>query len=65
MHRGAKNGNAVRGYDMTSENLRLLARYSTHMGTAILRFRDGKIVEHWGGPHCMRGVGLVPAVRNS
>jgi predicted ester cyclase len=19
-------------------------------GTAILRFRDGKIVEHWGGP---------------
>ncbi len=29
-------------------------------GTAILRFRDGKIVEHWGGPHCMRGVGLTP-----
>jgi predicted ester cyclase len=28
-------------------------------GTAILRFRDGKIVEHWGGPHCMNGVGLV------
>lgn len=33
-------------------------------GTAILRFRDGKIVEHWGGPHCMRGVGLVPAVQD-
>lgn len=29
-------------------------------GTAVLRFRDGKIVEHWGGPHCMEGVGLVP-----
>lgn len=28
-------------------------------GTAILRFRDGKVVEHWGGPHCMRGVGLT------
>jgi predicted ester cyclase len=28
-------------------------------GTAILRFKDGKVVEHWGGPHCMRGVGLV------
>lgn len=28
-------------------------------GTAILRFRDGKVVEHWGGPHCMKGVGLV------
>mgnify|MGYP001218764491 CR=1 FL=1 len=29
-------------------------------GTGILRFRDGKIVEHWGGPHCMNGVGLSP-----
>ncbi|MDZ4827585.1 MAG: ester cyclase [Actinomycetota bacterium] len=28
-------------------------------GTAILRMRDGKIVEHWGGPHCQNGVGLV------
>lgn len=27
-------------------------------GTAVLRFRDGKIVEHWGGPHCMNGIGL-------
>jgi predicted ester cyclase len=36
-------------------------------GTAILRMRDGKIVEHWGGPHCQNGVGLthapVPAAR--
>lgn len=31
----------------------------TIAGTAVLRFRDGKIVEHWGGPHCMKGVGLV------
>ena len=28
-------------------------------GTAILRIRDGKIVEHWGGPHCQRGIGLI------
>jgi hypothetical protein len=21
--------------------------------------RDGQIVEHWGGPHCQNGVGLV------
>ena len=28
-------------------------------GTAILRFKDGKVVEHWGGPHCMRGIGLT------
>jgi predicted ester cyclase len=34
-------------------------------GTAILRFRDGKIVEHWGGPHCMNGVGLVAAQANA
>ena len=30
-------------------------------GTAILRIRDGKIVEHWGGPHCQDGVGLTHA----
>lgn len=29
-------------------------------GTAILRLRDGKVVEHWGGPHCMNGIGLSP-----
>ena len=28
-------------------------------GTAILRMRDGKIVEHWGGPHCQRGLGYL------
>jgi predicted ester cyclase len=30
-------------------------------GTAILRFENGKVIEHWGGPHCMNGVGLVNA----
>jgi steroid delta-isomerase-like uncharacterized protein len=28
-------------------------------GTAILRIRDGQIVEHWGGPHCQKGLGLI------
>jgi steroid delta-isomerase-like uncharacterized protein len=28
-------------------------------GTGILRIRDGQIVEHWGGPHCQEGLGLI------
>ena len=28
-------------------------------GTAILRMADGKVVEHWGGPHCQKGLGLI------
>ncbi len=28
-------------------------------GTAILRIREGQIVEHWGGPHCQKGLGLI------
>ena len=28
-------------------------------GTAILRIRDGKVVEHGGGPHCQRGLGDI------
>ena len=28
-------------------------------GTAILRIVDDQIVEHWGGPHCQEGLGLV------
>jgi len=54
-----------------SENLRMLGEYSAAMargdtepviinGTAILRIRDGQIVEHWGGPHCQAGLGLRP-----
>src|SRR5262249_17712681 len=31
-------------------------------GTAILRLRDGLVVEHWGGPHCMHGIGLLRTV---
>ena len=28
-------------------------------GTAILRIQDGQITEHWGGPHCQEGLGLI------
>jgi predicted ester cyclase len=28
-------------------------------GTAVLRIRDNRIVEHWGGPHCQQGLGLI------
>ena len=28
-------------------------------GTAILRMRGGKILEHWGGPHRQEGLGLI------
>lgn len=28
-------------------------------GTAILRMHDGRVVEHWGGPHCQKGLGLI------
>jgi len=31
-------------------------------GTAILRMQGGRVVEHWGGPHCMYGIGLVRTV---
>ena len=37
-------------------------RRVTINGTAILRLRDGKVVEHWGGPHCMNGIGLSTTV---
>ena len=25
----------------------------------VCRFENGKIVEHWGGPHCQEGLGLI------
>jgi predicted ester cyclase len=28
-------------------------------GTGIVRFENGRIAEHWGGPHCMHGIGLL------
>jgi SnoaL-like polyketide cyclase len=28
-------------------------------GTAILRMGDGLIAEHWRGPHCQEGLGLI------
>ena len=31
-------------------------------GTAILRLKDGKFVEHWGGPHCMHAIGLLAGI---
>ena len=30
-------------------------------GTAILRMQGGKVVEHWGGPHCSQGIGVAGA----
>jgi len=32
-------------------------------GTAVLRLEGGKIVEHWGGPHCPDGLGVKGARR--
>ena len=32
--------------------------HRVHRAT-ILRMRDGKIVEHWGGPHCQDGLGYI------
>ena len=26
---------------------------------SIQRFENGKMKEHWGGPHCMHGIGLL------
>jgi predicted ester cyclase len=36
-------------------------KHVTINGTAILRMRDGKVVEHWGGPHCSEGIGVAGA----
>ena len=50
--RGTHTGAAF--YDVTPSGEAVVIN-----GTAILRIRDGKIVEHWGGPHCQDGVGLT------
>ena len=52
MVRGTHTGTAFYGVEPGGEPV-------TINGTAILRMRDGKIVEHWGGPHCQDGVGLT------
>jgi predicted ester cyclase len=52
MVRGTHTGNAFYGVEPSGEPVAI-------NGTAILRMRDGKIVEHWGGPHCQDGVGLT------
>ena len=50
--RGTHTGTAFYGVGATGKPVEI-------NGTAILRIRDGKIVEHWGGPHCQDGVGLT------
>ena len=50
--RGTHTGTAFYGVAASAEPVVI-------NGTAILRIRDGKIVEHWGGPHCEDGVGLT------
>ena len=49
--RGTHTGTAFYDVEPTGEPVNI-------NGTAILRMRDGKIVEHWGGPHCQKGLGL-------
>ncbi len=51
--KGTHSGSAF--YDVPASGLPV-----TINGTAILRIRDGQIVEHWGGPHCQKGLGLIP-----
>jgi predicted ester cyclase len=50
--RGTHTGTAFFDVEPTGEPVEI-------NGTAILRIRDGKIVEHWGGPHCQKGLGLI------
>ena len=50
--KGTHNGTAF--YDVPPSGL------PVHInGTGIMRIRDGKVVEHWGGPHCQQGLGLI------
>ena len=50
--RGRHTGTAF--YDVAPSNEPVVIN-----GTAILRMRDGQVVEHWGGPHCQDGLGLT------
>ena len=50
--RGTHTGTDFYGVAATGEPVEI-------NGTAILRIADGKVVEHWGGPHCQDGVGLT------
>ncbi len=50
--KGTHTGTAFYGVEPSGEPVEI-------NGTAILRIRDGKVVEHWGGPHCQDGVGLT------
>ena len=50
--KGTHTGVAFNGVEPTGKPVEI-------NGTAILRIRGGKIVEHWGGPHCQDGVGLT------
>ena len=50
--KGTHTGAAFNGVEPSGEPV-------TINGTAILRMRDGLIVEHWGGPHCQDGQGLT------
>ncbi len=50
--RGTHTGSAF--YDVAASGQPVVIN-----GTAILRMRDGKVVEHWGGPHCQDGLGLT------
>jgi predicted ester cyclase len=52
--RGTHTGDAFYGVEPTGEPVVI-------NGTAILRIRDGQVVEHWGGPHCQDGVGYTHA----
>ena len=49
--RGTHTGTAFYGVEPDGEPVEI-------NGTAILRMRDGQVVEHWGGPHCQDGLGL-------
>lgn len=50
--RGTFDGEPFYGLEPTGQPVHI-------NGTGILRIRDGKIVEHWGGPHCQKGLGLI------